>query len=58
MRAGSHGNEPMNESPKPPEELDNNFMAPEEMMEIFPWPISMIQQLCEEIQEDSEAGHY
>lgn len=46
----------MNE--KPPEELDNNFMAPEEMMEIFPWPISMIQQLCEEIQEDSEAGHY
>ena len=42
----------------PPEELDNPVMAPEEMLRFFPWPIEMIQQLCEEIQEDSENGYY
>jgi hypothetical protein len=45
-------------SDKPPEELDNCVMSPEEMMTIFPWPIAMIQQLCEEINDDAEAGHY
>ena len=39
-------------------ELDNCMLRAEEMMHLFPWPIEKVAQLCREINDDAEAGHY
>lgn len=37
---------------------ENNMMDIEEMRVLFDWPEEMLQQLCDEIIEDSVRGYY